>query len=308
MNSPECPCCAKSEAKLVQKVPGALLRALWKFQFGVETGPIRTPGLYECDCGLRFFHPAAAGDAAFYRSAYRSGAFRSWLDRPATDRADFLEAAKFVKPGDKVLDVGGHAGAFSQLMPDGAECVVIDPYAAEYQFSGVLRETAAEHAAKFPGHYDVVSAFHVLEHVENPWEFARELMECLRPGGVLLFATPTWPSVVTEIPNMAMNAPPHHLTWWRPDAYRAFAKRLGLEFLQAENIVGTRALRLVWYWLWKLTPSMPPNRPFRHSWYLHARLALAALLQKPFNLLLGPGPEGIGTDVVFAARKPNPGE
>lgn len=305
MSQLECPCCGEvGEKHLVQKVHGDLLKALWRVQFGVDTGKIPTPGLYECGCGLRFFHPATAGDSEFYRSAYQSGAFRKWLNRPATDRADFLEAAKFLKPGDRVLDVGGHRGSFAQLMPSGAECVVIDPYAEEYAADGILRETAAQHAKTHPGHYDVVSAFHVLEHVESPRDFVVDLLACLRPGGLLLLATPTWPSVVTEIPNMAMNAPPHHLAWWCPGAYRAFAKRMGLEFVQAENIAGTAALRSVWFWLWRLTPSMPPNRPFRHSWYLHFRLAMAALLQKPCNFLFGPGPEGIGTDVVFAARKP----
>jgi len=285
-------------------VNGGLLRALWRLQHGVRTGPIPTTTLHECGCGLRFFSPARAGDAAFYRAAYSHRSFRAWFSNPPEDHADFLAAIAHIRAGDRVLDVGGHGGAFARLMPRGADCTVIDPYADEYAASDTLRETACAHALARPGHYDVVCAFQVIEHVEDPGLLAREMMACLKPGGLLILAGPTWPSALTQIPNLAINAPPHHLTWWSPPAFERFAARLGLDVLEARTVEGTAALRRVYHWLARLTPDVPADQPFRHSWWLHGRLVLAAALRPVLNAVLGCGPPGLFTDAFLVARKP----
>jgi len=302
--SPECPCCGGTGARLVQRVNGGLLRTLWKVQFRLDPGPIPTTSLLECDCGLRFFSPARAGDAAFYRAAYARGPLWAWQQRPPQDHADFLAAQHHIGPGDQVLDVGGHGGAFARLMPDGARCTVIDPYGDEDPASGVLRETAAEHARRLPGHYDMVCAFQVIEHVEDPHALATDMLACLRPGGLFILAGPTWPSPLTELPNIAMNAPPHHLSWWSPRAFERFAARLGLRVLEARGLEGTAALHAVYYWLWRLTPTMPPDQAYRHSWWLHGRLALAALLRPLLNAVNPPAARGLSTDALLVARKP----
>lgn len=305
MNSPACPCCGRTSARKVQRIPGKLLSVLWRVQFGVKNLRVESPTLYECECGLRFFSPAREGDANFYREAYSHRILRGWLSRPGNDRADFLEAASFVKSGDRVLDVGGNKTVFSSLLPEEAICTVIDPLASEYGADhSVLRETAAEHAENSGECYDVACAFHVLEHVEKPVALAEDILRCLKPGGLLIFATPTWPSCMTEIPNMAINAPPHHMTWWSPKAFAELAKVLGLEFIQARVVTGTPALQKLWFWLWKLTPHMPPDRPYCHSWGVHFRLALAALLKPLLNLLPMTERQKAFTDVVFVARKP----
>ena len=47
------------------------------------------------------------------------------------------------------------------------------------------------HEAGFPaGHFDVVHANEVFEHVEDPVELVQQVLAVLRPGGVLVFRTP----------------------------------------------------------------------------------------------------------------------
>ncbi|MCX7932412.1 MAG: class I SAM-dependent methyltransferase [Rhodovarius sp.] len=302
---PLCPACGGADHRILQRVPGPLLRALWRAEFGVDPGPMPTPTHYACSCGVTFFSPARAGDAAFYEALYRGFTVRGWMSRPATDRADFLAALPHIRPGDAVLDVGGHNGAFGTLLRD-ARYTAIDPHADRYASAGVLPETAAEHAARRPEHYDVVTAFQVIEHVEEPRQLAQEMLACLKPGGLLILAGPTWPSTMTEIPNMVINAPPHHLTWWSPAGFRRFAESLGLSVIEAREVEGGPALREGYYWLHRLMPKASPETAFRHSWPLHLRLALAALLRRPLNALVGTGSGRVVLDALLVARKPGP--
>jgi 2-polyprenyl-3-methyl-5-hydroxy-6-metoxy-1,4-benzoquinol methylase len=305
MTSPACPACGATHAVPGQRISGRFLRAMWRWQFGYSPPAIDTTTQYQCDCGLRFFHPAQAGDATFYQRVYAAPVLRKWMQADPRDHADFVAAAAHLHAGDRVLDVGGHGGAFARLMPAGAQCTVIDPHADGYpEADGVLAETAAEHAARHPEHYDAVCAFQVIEHVEQPRALAADMLAALRPGGLLILAGPSWPSMLTEIPNMALNAPPNHLTWWSPQAFRRFAESFGLEVIEARTLEATEAHRRILYWLWKLTPLPPPDRAYAHDAWWYATMAFAAVCRGPLNAILGPGKPGPGTDAFLVARKP----
>ena len=47
--------------------------------------------------------------------------------------------------------------------------------------------------------FDAVIAIEVFEHLENPWNFLREAMRVLKPGGDLIFSTPNVESLVSRI-------------------------------------------------------------------------------------------------------------
>lgn len=306
MSSPPCPNCAGTQARLMQRIPSGLLRALWKHGFGVDAKQLRgeSPGLYDCGCGLRFYAPGVAGDAEFYRTLYRHPVWQRWLHSPATAHADFVAAARHARPGDAVLDVGGHAGTFASLLPPGASAIVIDPHADEYGLAGVLRQTAAEHAAQHGARYDMVCGFQVIEHVERPVDLARDMLACLKPGGLLVLAAPAWPSLFSRIPNMVVNAPPHHLSIWSEAAFRHLAAELALDVVEARALPATAELQAVYGWMARLAPTAAPDQPFVHSWPVHLRLGLAHLMTRPLNALFGPGTPGEGTDVILVARKP----
>ena len=308
MTSPTCPCCGGTQARFLQKVNINLLRRLWHASFGFTPKqllpPTASPSTFACDCGLVFFEPRIAGDGEFYRDLYSQPFWSAWLRSPPAEHGDFVEAAAWVRPGDAVLDVGGHAGTFGSLLPPGSETTVLDPYAEEYGMAGVLRQTAAEHAALRPAHYDVACAFQVIEHVEDPLSLAQEMLACLKPGGLLIFSAPTTVSRLTAVPNMVMNAPPHHLSLWSPAAFLALAARLGLTVEKAEVLPASRGHYDRIYWLERLTPTAPPERMFIHNWRVHAQLFLAFKLQPLLNRLFGSGPLDTGIDAFLVARKP----
>ncbi len=308
MSSPTCPCCGGTHARFLQKVNINLLRRLWHVASGFTPKqllpPTVSPSTYACDCGLIFFEPRIAGDGEFYRTLYAQTVWASWLRSPPAEHGDFVEAARWARPGDAVLDVGGHAGTFAALLPADCETIVLDPHAEEYGAQGVLRQTAAEHAAQRPAYYDIACAFQVIEHVEDPLALAQDMLACLKPGGLLIFSAPTTVSRLTAIPNMVMNAPPHHLSLWSPEAFRALAARLGLTVEKAAVLPATRGHYDRFYWLERLTPSAPAERMFVHDWLIHARLFAAFKLQPLLNRLFGSGPLDSGIDAFLVARKP----
>lgn len=97
-------------------------------------------------------------------------------------------AADYCPPGGDVLEVGAgeHAsGGLGPLRRRGAVIVGVDPDAAlEHNRSLAERHrlTVEDFAADHPARFDVVLSVFVLEHVENPHEFAGTCSSVLRPG------------------------------------------------------------------------------------------------------------------------------
>lgn len=291
-------------ATLVQEIPPALLRGLWRRAFRVEPTPLPAAriGIWHAPCGLVFFAPAEEGDAAFYAALYRRLDKDGRLRRAGRDRAEYPHAAARIRPGDAVLEVGAGAGAFARLIPQ-ARYLGLDPNAAAYASPDVA--IRAEPLAAHRGVHDVACAFQVIEHVADPLGFGREMLRCLRPGGLLMLGAPLWPSAMTAIPDFAFNAPPHHLSWWSESAMRALAERLGLVVEEIRPLSPVPAQPLI-HWMGRLAPvKAPPGGPWfaaRRSWY--ASLAAAYGLGRAAAAIL-PLPRNAAPMFVFmAARKP----
>jgi len=265
---PLCPITGTPARRLIQPVSASLLIGLWRFCFGVDASGllagVRRFGLWESECGLAFFEPMRAGDAAFYDRLYRRLKLHRVLAGPLVDRPEFVRAAELVRDGDRVLDVGGGEGGFSRYVPH-AVYVGLEPNeAAASAPAEMRRESLAEHARAHPACYDVVCAFQVIEHVVEPLRFAESLVACLRPGGRLIVGVPRRGSGITEIPNFAFNAPPHHLTWWTQEALGALAAKCGLAVEFAEPVrLGSHDSIL--YWMGRLAPRLG-GRFFRAHW------------------------------------------
>jgi SAM-dependent methyltransferase len=167
----------------------------------------------------------------------------------------------------------------------------------------VRTETIAEHAAAHGGAYDLVCAFHVIEHIVEPLAFCRDLLLCVRPGGRLVLAVPSWPSAMTAIPNFALNAPPHHQSWWTIGALRALAERFGLLVEAAEVLPPSDNLKLA-YWMARVAPKLTGERFFRHAWSWHLALAWSWIAGWVCDWLFGMPTRAQSLELLLIARKP----
>lgn len=308
MEPPKCPITQEPASRLVQTVPVGLLKGLWKFMGLTDVSDlfegIDEIGLWESPCGLAFFSPAIAGDDAFYQTFYGRFKAHEALAQVAAERPEFVAAAQHVPEGSLVIDVGAGGAGFRQHVPH-ARFTGLDPYAeTEDLASGVLREQAEDHAATHPGHYDVVSAFQVMEHTIDPLAFATTLSRMLKPGGKLILGVPLWPSPMIQCPNMVINCPPHHLTWWNETSLKALADTLGLEVVKIERLPPHR--HHAWFrWMEKLTFVDMSERYYSNQLSWHANVAFALPLGLLCGRVFGLPKNTEPVDIMLVGRKPN---
>jgi SAM-dependent methyltransferase len=304
---PTCPITGRPAVRRLQPISSALLIGLWRASFGVaaarQLGAVSQFGLWESPCGLMFFDPLIAGDATFYRDLYSHwGKEGPWSDG-ALDRADFSHAAALIRPGDKVLDIGCGSGAFAGYIPHATYVGLDDNYPGVSASADIRRETVAAHAALHPERYDAVCSFHVIEHVPNPVQFARDMQRCLRPGGYLILAVPKFPSAWNDIPNFVMNAPPHHLTWWNEQALRTLAETAGLQVESIQGLPLTAHHRLP-HWMGRCAPQLTGERYFRHAMSWHGALIWSWLAGGLLSALFGAPANAKPIELLLIARKP----
>jgi 2-polyprenyl-3-methyl-5-hydroxy-6-metoxy-1,4-benzoquinol methylase len=159
-------------------------------------------------CGLVFTNPRPSPEAvkAYYKDSYRVEYKASLQPSPrhvyragqvAVERIGYLKP--LLSPGCKVLDLGAGGGELLYLLrSQGYEAQGIEPNEGYGEFARTVLGLSVQlggyqEAQVEPGSMDVVTAFHVVEHLEHPVEAMKVMKNWLRPGGQLL----------VEVPNVA---------------------------------------------------------------------------------------------------------
>jgi 2-polyprenyl-3-methyl-5-hydroxy-6-metoxy-1,4-benzoquinol methylase len=233
-----CPLCSSAAQVRVDEVAwDALVAAYALPSLGVPVAhlapdAIRHITLWECsDCGLRWYDPPVAGDAAFYEALQR----HDWYYMP--DKAEFEFAAARVPAGSRVLEVGCGRGLFAQRLAAGCTFRGLEYNAKAVQAAragglDVEMCSVQSEAAARPGAYDVVCHFQVLEHVQDVRGFLSACVAALRPGGLLIVAVPSEDSFLGIVESGWLNMPPHHLTRWPDRTLRQIAQLFSLSLAE----------------------------------------------------------------------------
>ena len=115
------------------------------------------------------------------------------LDR-LLQRWRIAKTRRFLRPGDRVLDVGSADGALFRAFPWLGESVGIDPHVDPAGFPRGARAVRGEFPAALDAgeRFDALSLLAVLEHVPEPEQpaFALACARVLRPDGHLLATVP----------------------------------------------------------------------------------------------------------------------
>lgn len=150
--------------------------------------------LYSCqNCGLRFRYPRISEDRL--TTLYKQGAPEAWPG-DVRSRTDWLLAKTAIEERfacGSVLDLGCFSGGFLTSLSDGFLQYGIELHgeAAGVAASKGVRMLADDFAAleTLTERFDVVTAFDVIEHVDDPAKFLEGASKVLKPGGLLIVST-----------------------------------------------------------------------------------------------------------------------
>lgn len=114
---------------------------------------------------------------------------------------------KHLDKKEKILDFGCGEGALSQrLKDDGYEVYSVDinaeDFKADTRFEALDFNNAEMVSDFYKRHHEefgLVMGIEVIEHVENPWQYIRDLKSLVRPGGFILLSTPNITSYYSRI-------------------------------------------------------------------------------------------------------------
>jgi SAM-dependent methyltransferase len=103
-----------------------------------------------------------------------------------------------VKSSGRLLDFGCGNGAFASWMAQaGYDAVGLEPFSLGKPTDGerllLIREPLESAAARL-GRFDVITLWHVLEHVPRPVDVLQRLSELLAPDGTLIVSVPNFES------------------------------------------------------------------------------------------------------------------
>jgi SAM-dependent methyltransferase len=204
--------------------------------------------LRECgSCGTIYSQRYADPDAIYVDGYYtdesgfgidvRHPRFQAFLADVNAQRARLLTSLTGATGATgSLLDVGCGGGEFMVAMRDrGWSVLGVDPIEESGELArsrGLEVRTAMLADAGVPqGEHDVVSAFHVLEHVPDGPAFLRELAQWARPGGHIVVESPNWNSHLrrTAGDRYLHLRPLEHVVHLEPRTLRLAFERAGLE-------------------------------------------------------------------------------
>lgn len=290
-------------------------------------GPLAAWRYLRCDaCGHRWLHPAPTADELrdYYNGAYR------------VPRERYVSRVKGAYPAlrAQLAEAGHRTGSMLEIGCSYGE-MLASFQADGWQVTGIEidRRACAEAAARLGGRvhcgalddfvpaagerFDVVTAFHVIEHVLDPRAFVARALSLLNPGGVLLFKTPNAASLASRIGAgwWEWAAPPEHVHLFSP---RSMVRLLGdagagapvlrsqrgdanaLLFESARSAAKRLSSRPA-----GAAHYAPGTTPMSQRGWYRAIVELDALIETPLDALLSAASSGerqLGAELTVLAR------
>lgn len=101
----------------------------------------------------------------------------------------------------RALDLGAGRGELStHLLARGYDVTAVERFAPQFEAKVPLVDADLNEPFPFADQtFDVAMAIEIVEHLENPRRFLRELSRTLRPGGVAVVSTPNLTSVLSRL-------------------------------------------------------------------------------------------------------------
>lgn len=230
----KCILCSSKKSTLIESMRSKDVLELYKRYLKIFPNQLKEVNknisLFQCrKCGLKYFYPQIVGDDLFYEYLQKF----DWYY--LNNKDEYHYASRFIKRNDKVLDVGCGYGGFAKLINTkryrGLEFNEKAIKEGKRNRLDIMKHTVEEHSWKYKAFYNVVCAFQVLEHVQNPYVFIYSCSKCLKKGGKLILSVPSDDSFVGRATNAALNLPPHHQTRWKDSTLSYLAALFNLKII-----------------------------------------------------------------------------
>ncbi|MEA2297440.1 MAG: hypothetical protein QOF77_376 [Solirubrobacteraceae bacterium] len=223
------------------------------------------------------------------------------------------------RPGASLLDVGAGRGRFvaaaraAGYRAEGIEPSLRGVQAAGEEYGVTLRREEIAGARVEPGSLGVITAWHVIEHLDDPGPALATLAGWLEPGGVLLVGVPNLASLQARIGGSRWFHldVPRHRTHFTARGLVLALEAAGLEPLGTTHLLAEHNP----FGMWQSMVSRFTRRPsylynlLKRNAALRSRdlpitLAGLALLPAAVVLELGAGAARRGGTVAVLARRP----
>lgn len=235
------------------------------------------------DCGLVFLSSVESITDEFYED---SGMLNGLVDLKKYRQQSFKDDERRANSlrdkiiGKRVLDFGCGAGGFLSLIQPFAS--VVAGVELDKSINVAINDEGIQcfgNISDIEGEYDVITLFHVLEHLTSPREILNELKKYLKPGGTLIIEVPNADDALLTLYNSKEFA---DFTYWSCHVYlynsSTLHTLLAQEGFQVEFVKQIQRYPLSnhLYWLSK-------GKPGGHS---HYNLLNNFLLEKEYEATL----------------------
>lgn len=162
-------------------------------------------------------------------------------------KAGWVESASGIEKG-KILDVGAGTGYFAGAMKErGWEVSIVEQSDEARKFAesnfnlqgfSSIKEFTESQQANGEKSQDVITLWHVLEHLEHLNESMDQFYKLLRPGGTLVVAVPNWSSYDAKIYKNLWAAydVPRHLWHFTSKQMEILTKKHGFSLTETKKM------------------------------------------------------------------------
>jgi SAM-dependent methyltransferase len=210
-----------------------------------------------------------------------------------------LDAIAELTSGKHLLDVGCATGFFLEAALErgyevqGVEFSEVAISLARSDVRGhIICGDVNTLLAQKPGRFDVVTAFDIIEHVQDPASFVREIRDILVPGGLLTLSTPDTDHILRYVmrSRWPMLQPMQHTVLFSKRGIASLLESCGFDDVKVET---TRKVLTFDY----LGDQLAANNPILHRLFRTVRWIMPkSLRNKPFAVNIG--------ELIAYARKP----
>lgn len=223
-----CPACgfADSEFVFVESWPANYQG--WVLEYEI----LRCP-----ECKSEFAEPRRSAPPEWYSEGREFYGWRWEFERFIDDLGNFVRLGK----NSKIMEIGCGEGILLERLNGRYKVWGIDfneeaIRVARAKGLRVFPMTSDVFSAKNPElKFDVVAFFHLIEHLENPLEFLKDVLGILNPNGFLFLSIPNPNRCMLKIGREDWDYPPHHLTRFSKIGIKRLLERAGFQVLRDLN-------------------------------------------------------------------------